>query len=60
MQTQSSAVESLPDRVGIVFPKFSDVTWSLFSFSLLLNEEDIDTLLKGASFESLAAKIMID
>ena len=60
MQTQSSAVESLPDRVGIVFPKLSDVTWSLFSFSLLLNEEDIDTLLKDASFEPIAAIIMID
>ena len=47
----SSAVQSLPDPVGIVFPKIKwcSLTWSFFSLSFLLNEEDIDTSLKSAS-----------
>ena len=47
--------------MGIVFPKIEwCYPWSFFSFSLLLNEEDIDTSLKGASFEPVAAQIMIN
>ena len=53
VKTQSSIVESLPDPVGIVFPKIEwcSLIWSFFSSisSTLLNEEDIDTSLKGSS-----------
>ena len=50
-------IECLPDPMGIVILKiawiFFDIskllTWSFFTFSLLLNEEDIDTSSKDAS-----------